>query len=224
MSLRYGILGLLSTWPGATGYEIKKEFDTFMNIFWHSHYSQIYVELNKLEGEGLLESQEISQIGKPDKKAYTITDKGLVALKKWIATPPEAPKFKDPFLMQSFFMDNVDVDTAIFNLKTYKVHREQRLTKMKDLVNERLQMLKERNIFTVRTLLIATVYRKGIEEEIQYIRWCEDTISLLEQFRFFWTEEKTLSNFSKIPTVPFVQIESALLDYFKTVLNDASDK
>ena len=45
MSLRHGILGLLSKWD-ATGYDIKKEFDDFMSIFWHSHLSQIYPELN----------------------------------------------------------------------------------------------------------------------------------------------------------------------------------
>ena len=55
MSLRHGILGLLSKWD-ATGYDIKKEFDDFMGIFWHSHLSQIYPELNRLEKEELLES------------------------------------------------------------------------------------------------------------------------------------------------------------------------
>jgi len=55
VSLRYGILGLLSKWE-ASGYDIKKEFDDVMSIFWHTHLSQIYPELNKLENEKLVVS------------------------------------------------------------------------------------------------------------------------------------------------------------------------
>ena len=62
MTLKHAILGLLSKWD-ATGYDIKKEFDDFMSIFWHSHLSQIYPELNKLEAEELVTSKLVPPRG-----------------------------------------------------------------------------------------------------------------------------------------------------------------
>lgn len=75
MSLRHGLLGLLTTWE-ASGYDIKQEFDGFVSVFWHSNLSQIYPELAKLENEGLIESRLVTQVGKPDKKLYQITESG----------------------------------------------------------------------------------------------------------------------------------------------------
>ena len=135
MSLRHGILGLLSKWD-ATGYDIKKEFDDFMGIFWHSHLSQIYPELNRLEKEKLVESKLVPQEGKPDRKLYSITVNGVDELSKWLHIHPETPKVKDAFLMQTFFMDNIPVDDVIYQLKYYQKERQQRLDKMLVTVKE----------------------------------------------------------------------------------------
>ncbi|WP_433957272.1 PadR family transcriptional regulator [Cytobacillus horneckiae] len=189
MSLRYGILGLLSEWD-ASGYDIKKEFDDLMGVFWHSHLSQIYPELNKLEKEKFITSQSIPQEGKPDKKIYSITSKGKEALIHWLLTPPEPPKIKDPFLMQAFFMDHVPADEVILKLKMYKKGREQRLEKIKHAVEERFMSIKERNVMKARILISAAVLKRGIQQEVQYINWCEETIQLVESCKFLWDKNK----------------------------------
>ena len=187
MSLKYGILGFLSEWPGASGYDLKKEFDTFMSPFWHTHLSQIYPELNHLEEEGYVHSEVIEQTAKPDKKIYTITSSGRHMLQNWLSSSPEIPKVKEAFLMRTFFLDNVTANEAIFQLQLYKKRREDRLKEMKKILKERLiQMRDESETLTPRILMIVSVYKKGFDEEKRFIKWCEDTIKLIQHYKGLW--------------------------------------
>ncbi|MFF2753291.1 PadR family transcriptional regulator [Psychrobacillus sp. NPDC058041] len=189
MSLKYGMLGLLSKWD-ATGYEIKKEFDSFMSIFWHTHLSQIYPELSKLEKEKLINSRMIPQDGKPDKKLYSITDEGRKELFQWLEAAPESPNIKDSFLMQAFFMDNLSAKDVIFQLKYYQKEREDRLKKLKQILYEKWQLIKEGNKFTTRILMSSVVLKRGLEQEEEYILWCKRTIELVESMEHLWNVEK----------------------------------
>ncbi|TQS76518.1 PadR family transcriptional regulator [Ornithinibacillus gellani] len=189
MSLRYGILGMLSKWD-ATGYDLKKEFDEVMGIFWHSHLSQIYPELNKLEEKEWVTSKLVAQADKPDKKVYTITESGQKALFKWLMTPPDFPRQKDPFLMQLFFKDNIPVQEAIFHLQTHKKQREARLEKISGLLQSRWDDMKRRNVMKPRIILSLAVLKRGLDSEMNYIKWCEDTIQLLEATAFLWEKEE----------------------------------
>jgi PadR family transcriptional regulator AphA len=215
MSLRYGILGLLSKWD-ASGYDIKKEFDDFMSIFWHSHLSQIYPELSKLEKEELVEGRLVPQDGKPHKKLYSITSRGVDELSKWLLTHPETPKIKDSFLMQSFFMDNIPADEVIFQLKYYQKERQQRLDKMKRTVQEKWESIKERNVMTPRILMGSAVLKRGIEQEVEYIKWCEETIQLVESCKYLWDDE-TLGNRNN-NSAPLDEVEEIFLSYFDTII------
>lgn len=190
MSLKYGILGFLSEWPGASGYDLKKEFDTFMNPFWHTHLSQIYPELNHLEEKELVHSEVVEQTAKPDKKIYTITKEGRNYLRDWLSSSPQSPKIKEAFLMRSFFLDNVTADEAIFQLQLYKKRRDDRLKNMKKTLKQRLTEIKDENAaLTPRILMITSVYKKGLDEEKGFIRWCEDTIKLVQHYKDLWKKE-----------------------------------
>lgn len=214
MSLRHGLLGLLSKWD-ATGYDIKKEFDDFMSVFWHSHLSQIYPELNRLEKEQLVESTLIPQEGKPDKKVYSITDEGLDELSKWLQVHPETPKSKDAFLMQVFFMDNIPVDDVIYQLKYYQKERQQRLDKMLATMEEAREDIKRRNVMSPRILMAMAVQKRGVEQEVDYIKWCEETIQLVESCRDLWNTE-ALSN-RENNHMQFNQIEKIFSNYLDAI-------
>lgn len=208
MTLKHAILGLLSKWD-ATGYDIKKEFDDFMSIFWHSHLSQIYPELNKLEVEGLVTSKLVSQDGKPQKKVYSISNEGINEITNWVASPPDLPKMKDSFLMQVFFMDNISADEVIFQLKYYQGVRQKRLDEMQRTVKEAWKSIKERNIMTPRILVSSAVLRRGLEQEMQYIKWCEETIQLVEACKSLWDVDGSLDS-----TIPIDEAHGLIEDYF----------
>lgn len=223
MSLRYGILGFLSKWE-ASGYDIKKEFDDIMSIFWHSHLSQIYPELNKLEKEELIQSRLVVQEGKPDKKLYSITEKGKDDLVNWLLAPPEVQKTKDAFLMQTFFMDNIPADEVLLKLHMYKKERQQRFDKMKKIVNDRIQSIKERNVMKPRIIMSSAVLKRGLEQEIQSIKWCEDTIQFIEACKHLWEKEEYTASATDYnieaqssTVAPFAEVEEVFLNYFSSL-------
>ncbi|MEC9368009.1 MAG: PadR family transcriptional regulator [Pseudomonadota bacterium] len=72
-------LGIL--WFGeATGYEIKKQAsEGHFSHFMEASYGSIYPALSRLNKSGHVTLREASQEGKPDRKIYSITDKGRAA-------------------------------------------------------------------------------------------------------------------------------------------------
>lgn len=106
MSIKYAILGLLS-WKPSTGYEMKKVFEESTTMYWSGNNNQIYKTLVQLLEEGLVTSEVLHQEASPSKKVYTITDDGMAELKKWVISPPEAPEFRKPFLIQLAWADQL---------------------------------------------------------------------------------------------------------------------
>ncbi|KGA95741.1 hypothetical protein AJ85_17370 [Alkalihalobacillus alcalophilus ATCC 27647 = CGMCC 1.3604] len=205
MSLRYAILGFLSDWE-ASGYDIKKEFDDVMSISWHSHLSQIYPELSKLEKEELIQSRFVEQEGKPDKKIYTITETGKRELIQWLMTPTEPPKIKDVFLMQVFFSDRISFDEVLLKLNLYKKERQKRLEKMKGIIQERFKSIKERNVMNARIIMASAVLKRGLESEVQYIKWCDDTIQFVQSCQSLWDKKGNQS---------YEELAAVFDEYFK---------
>ncbi len=91
MALREVILTVLSRGE-MTGYEITKDFEAVYVHFWRASHQQVYRELARLHEDGRVTSKVIVQEGKPDKKIYAITKRGLEELRQWILAPTEAPR------------------------------------------------------------------------------------------------------------------------------------
>ncbi|WP_261816483.1 PadR family transcriptional regulator [Vibrio gallicus] len=96
MSLPYVILTVLST-RDATGYDITKEFSYSIGYFWKASHQQVYRELNKLAANEMVTCELQPQSGKPDKKIYSITDKGRESLAGWFDQPIAHPAVRDEF-------------------------------------------------------------------------------------------------------------------------------
>ncbi|MCX7595443.1 MAG: PadR family transcriptional regulator, partial [Fischerella sp.] len=84
MALAHAILASLIGRP-CSGYDLAKQFDGSVGFFWQATHQQIYRELSKLETQGWITSEIISQEGRPDKKLYSVTELGKQQLKEWIA-------------------------------------------------------------------------------------------------------------------------------------------
>lgn len=104
MSLKHGLLGLLS-YSDMTGYELGKAFQDSLSFFWQAQPSQIYRELNKLEEQGCLSSVIEFQTDKPNKRIYSITEKGGEELAAWLSSPmpDELMPTRSEVLMRLFF-------------------------------------------------------------------------------------------------------------------------
>jgi DNA-binding PadR family transcriptional regulator len=80
MSLRHAILGLLARQP-STGYELARMFDLSLRTTWHASHSQIYPELARLEGLGLV---EVVGHGPRRSKTWAVTSQGQEELRRWL--------------------------------------------------------------------------------------------------------------------------------------------
>ncbi|HXR45767.1 MAG TPA: PadR family transcriptional regulator, partial [Pseudolysinimonas sp.] len=94
MSLRYALLALLTA-RSMTGYDLAKSFHSSVGHVWHAPDSQIYPELRRMEGEGLLEGTS-TQRGTRSKTEYSITPEGIAAFRSWMAEPLSYAPERDP--------------------------------------------------------------------------------------------------------------------------------
>ena len=130
MSLRYGILGLL-TYSPMTGYRLKKVFDGSINHMWSASLSQIYRDLGSLENKGYISSTIEHQEDRPDKKVYTITEEGNSAFQEWLADFPEklAPAKRDDFMLRIFFGSQLEKTDLLHQFKRF-ISQKQKALKM----------------------------------------------------------------------------------------------
>ena len=116
MSLRHGLLGLINYKP-MTGYELTKEFNESLAYFWHATSQQIYKELDAMEKSGWLVSERVMQSEKPNKRVYSITEKGKKELLDWLSKPEygfrKIMQGKSEFLMRLAFAGETSGEQAL---------------------------------------------------------------------------------------------------------------
>lgn len=136
MSLKHGILGLLNNY-GMSGYDLMKSFDSSLSYFWHVRTSQIYLELSKMAKDELITSETFMQENRPNKKIFTITEKGKKELKNWMLNFDMKKSFaiKNEFLMLNFFLGEFSKAEALTVLENYKLQCEDELSKLSETAN-----------------------------------------------------------------------------------------
>ncbi|MDZ4382566.1 MAG: PadR family transcriptional regulator [Parvibaculum sp.] len=88
----------------ATGYEINKMFeDGPFSHFLDASYGSIYPALTRLTEEGLVTCKAEAQERRPDKKIYSLTDKGRLKLRDALQQPIADDKFRSEFLFTLLF-------------------------------------------------------------------------------------------------------------------------
>jgi DNA-binding PadR family transcriptional regulator len=102
MSLRGAILGFLALEP-TSGYTLKQRFDGSVQSFWTATQSQIYRELHALEAEGAARAERLPGEGKPDRRVYSLTQRGREALAAWLAEPLDPLVLRHPLLLRFVF-------------------------------------------------------------------------------------------------------------------------
>ena len=126
MSLKHGLLGLLSSEGPTTGYDLDKLFKNSLAYFWHAKTSQIYRELSAMEESGWLTSERVLQEEKPNKRVYSVTAEGRDELLKWLMAPgmPIGGGGKSPFLMRIFFAGEAGEAGKEKTLRMIREYRE----------------------------------------------------------------------------------------------------
>ena len=85
MSVPYALLALLSEGP-KYGLRLQSEFESRTGEVWPLNVGQVYTTLQRLERDGLVESDDGE--GEGSRKRYRITPVGARELDDWLRTPP----------------------------------------------------------------------------------------------------------------------------------------
>ena len=111
MQLEYALLGLIRQRP-QYGYEILQNWSTNLGLIWNVKPANLYLALNKLERQGLLNVSRVPGEASPERKVFTLTPAGEEAFLTWMRTPVASPRaFRQEWFARLYFFPQVPPDT-----------------------------------------------------------------------------------------------------------------
>jgi len=133
MSIRHALLALLSEGP-KYGLQLREEFEARTGEVWPLNVGQVYTTLQRLERDGLVESDGAGDDG--PQKGFHITADGEAELAGWLRTPPDlASPPRDELVMKVLVavrVPGIDVHEVIQSHRRYLVELMQQWTRIKE--------------------------------------------------------------------------------------------
>ena len=133
MSVRHALLALLSEGP-KYGLRLREEFEADTGEVWPLNIGQVYTTLQRLERDGLIESDD-DERDSPQKR-FRITDGGTRELASWLRTPPDmSSPPRDELVIKvlvALRVPGTDVHEVIQSHRRYLVELMQQWTRIKE--------------------------------------------------------------------------------------------
>jgi DNA-binding PadR family transcriptional regulator len=187
--ITYGILGLLALWGPLSGYDLKHLCDNILAPMWGVVQSQVYKELRRMKEFGWVEMEREEQDSRPDRKVYSITEKGYTALRSWQAQPPDVFQIRDELLLKVLFGTLASPDDLTRNLRTSIIEHEMHLLSYQ----QNGLSLPTKGVFrhdnkrpnpyadtSQEDPYLSLIARFAIEFEKTYLRWLYEALEVVE--------------------------------------------
>jgi DNA-binding PadR family transcriptional regulator len=133
MSIRHALLALLSEGP-KYGLQLRQEFEARTGEVWPLNVGQVYTTLQRLERDGLVESDDSAEEG--PQKGFHITAEGAAELDGWLRTPPDlSSPPRDELVIKvlvALGLPGVDVHEVVQVHRRYLVELMQQWTRLKE--------------------------------------------------------------------------------------------
>src|ERR1700685_3381862 len=133
MSIRHSLLALLSVGP-KYGFQLRQEFEESTGEVWPLNVGQVYTTLQRLERDGLTESDDVEADER--QKNFRITPHGREELTQWLRTPPDLSQPpRDELVIKVLVasrLPDVDVYEVIQVHRRYIVQLMQQWTHLKE--------------------------------------------------------------------------------------------
>jgi DNA-binding PadR family transcriptional regulator len=133
VSVRHALLALLSEGP-KYGLQLREEFEAGTGEVWPLNVGQVYTTLQRLERDGLVESDDATEVGL--QKGFRITPDGAEELAGWLRTPPDlSSPPRDELVMKvlvALRVSGVNVYEVIQVHRRYLVELMQQWTRLKE--------------------------------------------------------------------------------------------
>ena len=138
MSVRHALLALLSEGP-KYGLQLRQEFEARTGEVWPLNIGQVYTTLQRLERDGLVESDDAGEDG--PQKGFRITSAGEEELGAWLRTPPDlSSPPRDELVIKVLIalgVPGVDVHEVVQAHRRYLVELMQEWTRLKEYAADR---------------------------------------------------------------------------------------
>lgn len=170
----YAILGLLQHEP-LSGYDIRKRIEGSIGRFWDAGFGQIYPALRRLSDEGLVTSETQRHEGRPDKRVYSLTEKGRLELRKWLEEPAAKEYVRYEILLKLFFGGLVGAERNIPTIKEFRRRYEVALKDLDSFEQNLRRVLDESEDHLYYLLTV----RFGQHVYRAYLQWADEAIELL---------------------------------------------
>ena len=136
MSVPHALLALLSDGP-KYGLRLQNEFEARTGEVWPLNVGQVYTTLQRLERDGLVETDEE---GERSQKRYRITSAGERELADWLRTPPDlVPPPRDELVIKvlvAMQIPGTDVHEILQVHRRHVIEVMQRYTQAKAAADE----------------------------------------------------------------------------------------
>lgn len=137
MSIRHALLALLSEGP-KYGLQLRQEFESRTGEVWPLNVGQVYTTLQRLERDGLVESEDAAGAG--PQNVFTITSNGSDELDKWLRMPPDVvPPPRDELVIKvlvAMRVPGVDLPELLQAHRRHLVQVMQEYTRLKSEITE----------------------------------------------------------------------------------------
>jgi DNA-binding PadR family transcriptional regulator len=131
MSVPHALLALLTDGP-KYGLRLQTEFESRTGDVWPLNVGQVYTTLQRLERDGLVESDAN---GERSQKSYRITPAGADALDEWLRTPPDlVPPPRDELVIKvlvAMQIPGIDLGEILQAHRRHAIEVMQRYTRVK---------------------------------------------------------------------------------------------
>ncbi|MBY4207009.1 MULTISPECIES: PadR family transcriptional regulator [Nocardiaceae] len=125
MSLRDAVLAALVDGE-MSGYDLSKAFDATVANFWTATPQQLYRELDRMDRDEVISARLVEQDGRPNKRLFSLTDKGRAALRQVSHRQPKLPAIRDEHLVAIHALEAGDLEP------------------MTDAIRERMQLSRDK--------------------------------------------------------------------------------
>jgi DNA-binding PadR family transcriptional regulator len=192
LSLRHALLALLEA-GSMTGYELAKQFENSTDYVWHAQHSQIYPELRRLEGLGLVSATDLPRGAKQlaTKRAYSLTRAGAAELRRWVGDIEDPPAIRDSAYVKASYLEYGSARQAREQFRAHRTHYE----RLRDRYERHVEHLQQRSTSPLRRRLAAAppaahdaivayevhAYRGLIERMKAEITWADQGLQLVQQ-------------------------------------------
>jgi len=170
-TLGYALLGLLAREP-ATGYDLARMLRRPVGYFWSAGHSQIYPELARLEGAGLVRHTVVEGAGPRATKRYRVTALGRRDVRAWLlATTAEVDERE--VLLRVYLLFVLSPAEAVGVVEAIRGHHRSTLQHYRGIALDDSPQDWGPDLVERATL------RWGIAFEEGRLAWCDDLLTTI---------------------------------------------